>query len=357
MNLRISSPIFEPTLRSVSFCFLLLCCFAVDGYSQGHTIRGKVRNSLGVNLSRVTVNLETGNGAMINQTVTNNEGDFFFGGLSDTSYLVIASIPDYVPTAERIEFVRSVNANEPGETRTIEITLTPKSLRAPRSGLTFVQDVPKAARDAFEQATRLLSGGRRQEGQAALESAIQIFPDYFDARFLLADEFRKQGKIDEAITHLNEAQRINPKDDRVWYTFGGILLLQHKYAVAARVFAEAASLNPREPQYPLMQGTVLIDQAVALNANSKQLIEERTYLFAEAEKALLRSKEASSKKLGAVYLQLARLYEKRGDRNRAADELERYLSQTSDEKNASSIRDAIKTLRSTTINKGPNAKP
>jgi Tfp pilus assembly protein PilF len=303
------------------------------------------------------VSLETGNGALINQTVTNNEGDFFFGGLSDTSYLVTASIPDYIPTAERVEFVRSVNANEPGETRTIEITLTPKSLRAPRLGLTFVQDVPKAARDAFERATRHLSGGRKQEGEAELESAIRIFPDYFDARFLLADEFRKQGKIDEAIKHLNEAQRINPKDDRIWYSFGGILLLQRKYAVAARVFAEAASLNPREPQYPLMQGTVLIDQAVALDANNKHATEERTYLFAEAEKALMRSREISGKKLGAAYLQLARLYEKKGDRGRAADELELYLSQSSDAKNSASIRDAIKKLRSTSGDKTSPGKP
>jgi Tfp pilus assembly protein PilF len=253
--------------------------------------------------------------------------------------------------------VRSVNANEPGETRTIEITLTPKSLRAPRSGLTFVQDIPKAARDAFEQATRLLSNGRRQEGQAALESAISIFPDYFDARFFLADEFRKQGKVDEATKHLNEAQRINPQDDRVWYAFGGILLLQRKYAVAARVFAEASSLNPREPQYPLMQGTVLIDQAVALEGNNKQATEARTYLFAEAEKALMRSREISDKKLGAAYLQLARLYEKKGDRDRAADQLELYLSQSSDAKNSASVRDAIKKLRSTSSNKTLPSKP
>lgn len=355
MGLRISSRLYETTSRVVWFCFLSFCCFAVDGYSQGHIIRGKVRNSLGVNLSRVTVSLETGNGALINQTVTNNEGDFFFGGLSDTSYLVTASIPDYVPTAERVEFVRSVNANEPGETRTIEITLTPKSARAPRSGLTFVQEVPKAARDAFEQATKLLSSGRRPEGEAALESAIKIFPEYFDARFLLAEEFRKQGKIDEAIKHLNEAQRINPKDDRVWYVFGGILLLQSKYAVAARVFAEAASLNPREPQYPLMQGTVLIDQAVTLDA--KHATEARTYLFAEAEKALMRSREISGNKLGATYLQLARLYEKKGERERAAHELELYLSQSSDAKNSASIRDAIKKLRSTSGDKTLPSKP
>jgi hypothetical protein len=111
------------------------------------------------------------------------------------------------------------------------------------------------------------------------------------------------------------------------------------------MFAEAASLNPRESQYPLMQGTALIDQASALDANNKQAGEARLYLFAEAERALMRSREISGNKLGAAYLQLARLYEKKGERERAAHELELYLRQSSDAKNSASIRDAIKKLQ------------
>ena len=53
----------------------------------------------------------------------------------------------------------------------------------------------------------------------------------------------------------------------------------------------------------------------------------------------------SGKKLAAVHLQLARLYEKRGDRARAAAELEQYLRQSPDDKKATEIREAIKKLR------------
>ncbi|MCA1817863.1 MAG: hypothetical protein LC746_15995, partial [Acidobacteria bacterium] len=65
----------------------------------------------------------------------------------------------------------------------------------------------------------------------------------------------------------------------------------------------------------------------------------------EAEKALARADEISNRRLADVHLQRARLYEKRGDRARAADELEQYLRKAPNAKNAEAIRQAIKQLR------------
>src|SRR6266545_5327205 len=143
-----------------SFVIAVLACTASIARAQGHTIRGKVRNSSGVNMSQVTISLESGNGGLINQTVTNNEGDFFFAGLGDTSYMITISAPDYSPVSERVEFVRQVNANDPGEIRTIEIILVPTDRpRAPRPSVKFVQNIPKAALDAFEQAKKFAADG------------------------------------------------------------------------------------------------------------------------------------------------------------------------------------------------------
>lgn len=339
------------TLALTLGCQLFCCVSVAARVPQGHTIRGKVRTSAGGNVPRVTVSLESGNGALIDQTVTNNEGDFFFGGLGETSYQLTISAPDYNPASERVDFVRNVGASEPGETRTVEITLTGKGgVRPPRAGLNFVQNVPPAARAAYESALKLLRDARAPDALASLQEAVKIFPDYFDARFLLASEYVKGGKLTAAITELNEAQRINPKDDRVWHAFGGVLMQQRKFAVAARVFAEAARLSPNDPQYHLLQATALIEQAASLDPVKA---DERNYAFAEAEKSLARADELSRRQLPAVSLQRARLYEKRGDRARAADELERYLRQSPDLKNAPAIREAIKALRTPTSNKTP----
>ena len=138
-------------------------------------------------MPRVTVNLESGNGAMINQTVTNNEGDFAFTGLSDNSYMVTASAPDHAPGSERVDFVRSINSTDPGEMRTVEITLVGRVNVTSRSlAVHFVQNVPKEASDSYSLALTSLKEGRPKDGVELLEKAIKAFPDYFDARFALA---------------------------------------------------------------------------------------------------------------------------------------------------------------------------
>src|SRR4030095_4269909 len=106
------------TKRFVFVSIIVLSCSA-SLFAQGNAIRGKVRNAAGVNVSRSTVTLER-NGAMVEQTVTNNEGDFNFGGLTETSYTVIVSAVYYNSASESVEFVRSAGADQPGELRTVE---------------------------------------------------------------------------------------------------------------------------------------------------------------------------------------------------------------------------------------------
>ncbi len=337
--------------RSSALTLFGLIVFFFSGVTmaraQGHSIRGKVRNSSGINLPRITVDLQTGNGALIQQTVTNNEGDFFFSGLSDNSYAVAASAPDFNPSFEHVEFSRAITADAPGETRTIELTLSAKGgVRPPRAGLNFVQNVPKAARDSFDLGAKLSREGKPTEAIASLQVAIKIFPDYFDARFVLANEFIKASNFNEAINQLNEATRINPKDDRVFYSFGMILMQQRKYAVAARIFAEAARLSPGDPRYLLKRGTALIDQVAMINpAKDKTATADLTYIYSEAEKDLTRAFALSDRKLADVQAQLARLYEKKGERARAASALEQYLKLSPNVKNAPAIREAITKLR------------
>ena len=66
----------------------------------------------------------------------------------------------------------------------------------------------------------------------------------------------------------------------------------------------------------------------------------------EADSELKDADRLSSRKLVLVHIQRARLYEKRGEKKRAADELEEYLRQNSNAENAGAIREAVKKLRS-----------
>jgi tetratricopeptide (TPR) repeat protein len=336
--------------RSVNFAVaivLLLTAAAAARAQQGHTIRGKVHNAQGLSLSHVSVDLQTGTGSLISQTVTNNEGDFFFSELSGNSYLVIVSSPDYNGASERVDFVRKVGADEPGEIRLVDITLMPKSApRAAAPGTTFVQDVPQAALTALTRALRLSKEGKGELALALMREALKIFPDYFDARFALGNEMVKAGRLGEAIAELEQARRINPKDARVYEAFGLVMMQQQKYAVAAAVFAEAARLNPLNPQPQLLRAMALIEYAAQLSsANATPDNAERNRALAEAENNLARAFELSGQKMLGVYLQRARIYEKRGELLRAAAELEHYLQANPVAVNAGEIRQAIRKLR------------
>jgi tetratricopeptide (TPR) repeat protein len=334
----------------VGTALLLLMLAATVRAQTGNSIRGKVRDSSGNSVPRLTVDLQTGNGAAAGQTVTNNEGDFFFGGLNDISYIVVVHTADYQPASESVEFSNRAGRDAPGETRTVELTLirhTGTAAAGPAPGrVALAQAVPARAREAFERGMKLSRAGHAAEAEAAVREALDAFPDYFDARFWLASELIRTQRLDDAVQHLEVARRVNPKDERVYLSFGQLLMLKQNYAVAAAVFAEAARLSPSDPQPLLQRGTALVNYAAAIGpASSEKAARERRIALDDAEKALTEAYRLGGKKLGAALQQLARVYEKRGERPRAADTLEQYLRENPTAPNAPAIRDAVKTLR------------
>jgi len=337
---------------SAAVLFALLFAHAHAARAQtGNRIRGKVRDSSGLSLARVTVDLQTGNGAFVDQTTTNNEGDFFFGGLFDSSYIVLVRTADYAPASETVDFSDRAGRESPGEQRTVEITLLPRadsSARGTAPGRVSVthQAVPARAREAFDRGMKLSREGRAQDAESAVREAVAVFPDYFDARFWLASELIRTGRLDDAVQHLEVARRVSPTDERVYLAFGNLLLLKRNYAVAAAVFAEAARLSPEDPQPLLQRGMALVEYASRIDAASSQKAAgERRGALDDAEKALTQALRLGDKRFPAARLQLARVYEKRGDRARAADELEQYLREKPDAPNAPAIRESVKTLR------------
>lgn len=337
-------------VRALALSLLLLASATAAFAQNGNSIRGKIRDSRGNNVPRITVDLQTGNGAAVDQTTANNEGDFFFGGLIGISYVVVIRANGYAPASEAVEFVNRAGGDQPGELRTVELILTPSGEArpaGPRPGRVSVsQNVPAPARDAFERGMKLSRDGKAADAEAAVREAVNAFPDYFDARFWLANELIRTNRLDDAVQHLEVARRVNPNDERVYLLFGHLLSLKKNYAVAAAVFAEAARLSPADPQPLFQRGVALVNYASVIDAAaSKKAADERRAVLDDAEKVLSESYRVSGKKLADAHLQLARVHEKRGDRSRAADELELYLRQSPNAPNAPAIRETVKTLR------------
>jgi len=326
--------------QTVPTLLLSVLFLGAIAFAQSNTLRGKVRSTNGATVNNAIVELRTGGGGMLAQTVTRNDGDFAFNGLEPGEYEVAVTMAGYEPAVQLARF------NQPGrmdfEVVNIEVVIRPKrdnrGLSAP--GTNFAQDVPKAARVAYERAALKFREGKPEEAVAALREAIANFNDYFDAYFALGKELFTEGKDAEALEALERARQINDRQDAVYYMFGLVMMKQGKFAVAEYAFREATRLNANNVLSHFYHGKALVELGVRSDDERQRNVD-----LSAAEKELDRAWEDSEKRLVDVYLQRARIHERRGQRDAAAVDLENYLKAVPEAKNGAAIRAAIAKLR------------
>jgi tetratricopeptide (TPR) repeat protein len=315
--------------------------------SGAHTLQGRVITPNGTqprNPVKVTLTFA---GRRIYETFTDLSGRFSFTGLANGSYQLTAEGDDQ--TFERTTVYAEVMAfGAAPQLFTQDIQLQPiRSKPAGRGAVVsaFTQDVPRAAIDALERAEKLDGEGKREPALRQYQEALRIFPNYFEARLALGNHLLNGGQFNEAIAELDRAREINPNDERLYQSFGLLLMQQGKYAVAVAVFAEGGRLNPTNPLNALLRGTALIYQAAALSATTPSSLTELKGLLENADRALAEANKLSDGKMKADHPTLSTLYELKGDFSRAASELEEYLRQAPAAANTTEIRNRIKRLQ------------
>jgi tetratricopeptide (TPR) repeat protein len=308
--------------------------------AQNNTIRGKVRTDQGSTVNNAMVVLSVNSGGTIGQVVTGDDGDFMFGQLAHGEYTITVTASGYEPAVEKVHFDQTAN-EKVHDTLNVEVSIkrVPEEILAP-PGTTFVQEVPKAARAAYEKGKARLAEGKSDEGIALLREATESFDTYFDAYFALGAALYKTGQLDDAIAVLEKAREINEQDGAVYHLFGLIMLKQGKFTVAEYAFRNAAKLNVTSPASHFYHGFVLIELA----GRSKLQRDHDTEL-AESESELAKAWELSNKRLFPVYLEQARILQMRGDNQGAAAKLEAFLKAVPDYKQAAAVRETIAHLR------------
>ena len=322
-----------------------LLLLPIVGFAQSSMLRGKVRGSNGTTVNNASVELRGSTGAVIGQVFTRNDGDFSFARLSAGEYEVAVTMSGYEPALQRVELRDSMRVNTASEAISevlyVEVVLRPRlepTLAAP--GTSFVQEVPKPAREAYIKGAARIRDGKSDEGIAFLREAVVEFGDYFDAHLALGMEFYRLGKDSEALEALERARQINEKGALVYYTFGLVMVRQQKFRAAEYAFGKAAELNDRHVNAHFNHAVALIEVA----QRTKEPAEIQKLLL-NADRELDRAWDLSEKKLNTVFLQRARVHEERGDKEAAARELEKYLKAEPDAKNAASVKEAITKLR------------
>lgn len=204
------------------------------------------------------------------------------------------------------------------------------SLVENEASVVFSQDIPLEAKKAFEKAAKDFSKKKPEEGIAALNAAIKIFPNYFSALFELGKQHFFKGNYGEATNYMLRAADINNKSGWSFYYLGYSLLKLNYYKAASVALNQAYVLSPSSVAVLLALGT------------SDRLAGK----YIEAEKHLKLAKKISKKPIPDIHRQLAVLYaENLKKYAEAAAEIEEYLKARPDDPDAINLKKIAKNLK------------
>lgn len=278
----------------------------------------------------------------VRQVRTSTSGRYEFTGLSEGRFKVRVRNfgTDFLPWVQEVQItnVSGVGGGTGGETRQVDVylRLRPEVTAGPFAapGTVFAQEVPGTAKKLYDQAVMELRAKKEQEAFANLRKAIELFPEYWMALDRLGSEYAVRGNQDKryfeaARVLLGRAVEVNPKGYSSVFGLGFTQYQLGQTTEAIENLQKAVGLYGKSPNGYLWLG----------------IAQKRAGKLAEAEAALKRANELSKGKEADVHWQLAGVYSDQKRYTEAADELELYLKQRSDARDAEKIRALIKQMR------------
>jgi Tfp pilus assembly protein PilF len=339
-----SEPFAIRMVLSVSFLFLILF---LSQTSFASTVSGIVYDKQRNVVPDVDVEIlddlyrQVPNG----RTKTDPTGKYQFNGLRDGNYTVRV-MPfryDLLDQTQPVEIVTmSVRGQGIGNAYiNLDFYLSPKKggLKDAELGVIFVQEIPKEAKTAYEQAVDDFSKKRDEAAFTNLKKAIEIFPTYHQALYRFGMELFMRKQYLESAQAFMEVIKVNPKNATSLFYLGyAFYNLGEKYNKAAITsLNQAHVLAPASAQVLYLLGKV----------------ERASGKFTDAEKHLLQAAKLATAKMPEIHSELAQLYandlKKYGE---AADELELYLKASKlndeDEKKTKKLISDLRTKATTT---------
>jgi len=324
----------------VTHIFLTALVALFSFQTNSNFVSGHVSNDQRVPLADVRVELLNEVDSVIRTVKTDGSGLFVFRKLSDGTFQVRVqtSGTNYVSQTKRVDLARPHGFGAAFEELDFTLTTAGKSSGAIKPGVVFVQEVPEAARKQYQKGSELLEkSNKRQEAFAALKSAIDIFPQYFDALEMLGTEQVKDAQYEAAIPLLTKALEINSRGYASCFALGVAQYNLKQLQPAIESFRRALSLNEKSINANLWLG-------IALRQTSR---------LDEAEAYLKRADVLAESTLPDAHWQLALLFNQVKRYKEAADELEKFLKVQPDSKDAELIKKLIQRLRQQSVDAKP----
>lgn len=313
-----------------------------EAMSQGrNSVSGHVFDEWRQPLGDVHVELLDDLGMTASRTRTNGSGRYAFFGIPDGRYKVrvLPYGANYLEQTQDVSLLPvSAVPGSGAENQQLDFYLRQRRdgnagpLTAP--GTIFVQEVPEAARQLYEKGIAELRAKKEKEAFESLRKSLEIFPNYFLALDRLGTEYAVRGNQDRryfeaARVLLTKALEVNRKSFSSMFGLGFSLYHLGLVDQSIEYLKSATNLHNKMINGHLWLGIAL----------------KRAGRLAEAEVALKRADELSNGKEADVHWHLAGLYSDQKRYKEAADELEKFLNNKPDARDAEKIRQLIAKLR------------
>lgn len=308
---------------------------------SNNAISGTVFNAARQPLPDLWIELLDEVNSMIGRTRTDSVGRFSFYRLTSGTFQVrvLTYGTNYISQTERVTLVPTApTAGRGSHHEQIDFYLRekadPGNSGAGTPGTVFAQEVPDAARKAYERGVSLIDEGKNVEaGITKLKEATVLFPEYYLALERLGMEYVKLQQYDPAFTALNKAITVNPRGYNSFYTLGVAQYRLKRFPEAAEALSRMVGLAPGAPNTPFAQYFL----GLALIKSGKP---------EEAESHLKRAYEQGGKNIPVdVHMALAQIFSNSKRYKEAADELELFLKEAPDATDTDKIKAIIKQLR------------
>jgi len=314
--------------RSAGDQLLALSSASVQGRNG---ISGHVFNTSRRPVEQLNIELLDEFDSVIATTRTSSSGLYIFNDLRGGSYQVrvLTHGTPYDAQTERITM-----SGLGSQIIQMDFTLKEKRSSAAAAtsspGTVYVQEVPEAARKAYERGLKNLADDKKGEaGLADLKAAIDLFPQYYMALERLGTEYFNRQQYNAARLVLIRAIEVNSRGYGSLYALGLAQFHLKQTKAAVESLRRAVELNSNSLNVQLWFGIVLRQDAQ----------------FEQAESHLKRAKVLANGRVPDVHWHLALLYHKLNRFSEAAQELELFLKGQPDARDAELVKKLIKQMK------------
>ena len=228
---------------------------------QALEISGQVRlKDLGEPASNVTVRLERFSGGILEEMPTDAQGRFRFGGLQRGYYTVIVNAEGFEQSRQHADLQVLFKAY-------LMFELTRVKEGSPDRSLAVIDArVPPAAREHFAKASLALRDKKFENAVPHFEKALLVYPEFFEAQYLLGTTHMKLRDWTRAESTLNRALEIKSDSPAVILSLGEVYWRQKRYTDAEQKLQEGLKLDEKSWQGHFTLGRLYLDMGQVAKA-------------------------------------------------------------------------------------------